>query len=471
MKPLTGLFLLFFLTGCSLHEPAQVELPVNPPAKYLSAKAGTVSGDDYAQWWLTFEDEKLNLLMEELFTKNLELTQAYAKLAQVESAFRVTHSGQSPNVAVGGEAKRSRQPGLVEDFTGSSQQLSVAAGYEIDLWGKLAAQTQAAELDYLATYLDTQTLYLGLSARFADLYFVAVEQRAQLALTEQTIRSYADTAARVESRYRLGLAPAVEMYQARQSLSGASAASYLYEARLAEAEHAMAVLLGRYPEAEPGKGLEQLPDVTSLLSTGVPAELISRRPDLQAAMKRIEAADARVAGAIADRFPSLSLTGSVGSLRQDVTAGLLKGEFWSLLGNLTLPIIDGGRRRAEVDRREAQLAEAVANYQQKVLEAFREVEDALMNNKATRLRVERLAETATATDATLRLSTNNYLGGLTDYLPVLSAQRADFDAKSRLLAAKRQLLADRISLARALGGGWMVERVNSRVTLEKDKKE
>ena len=299
---------------------------------------------------------------------------------------------------------------------------------------------------------------------------LAVEQRAQLALTEQSIVSFADTVARVENRYNLGLVPAVDMYQSRQNLTGAQAARYLFEARLAEAEHAIAVLLGRYPERNPDGSLEQLPSAPDLFAVGIPVNLISQRPDLQAALQRVEVADAKIAVAIADRFPSISLSGGYGSIRQDVTAGLIKGEFWSLLGNLVMPLVDGGRRRAEVDRQKAALREAVAAYQQIVLSAFQEVENALVNNFATGQRVERLAETAQATGATLRLTTARYLAGLTDYLPVLTAQRTDFDISNRLLAAQRQLLTDRISLARALGGSWMQDKMNSRMQLEEDKK-
>mgnify|MGYP001233842420 CR=1 FL=1 len=302
-------------------------------------------------------------------------------------------------------------------------------------------------------------------------WLTSIEQRAQLALTDQSIASFAETLLRVENRYNLGLVPAVDMYQARQSLAGAQAARYLFEASLGEVEHAIAVLIGRYPERSPGGSLEQLPGAPDLFDAGIPAELISQRPDLQAALQRVEAADYRVAAAIADRFPSISLSGGYGSLRQDVTAGLIKGEFWSLLGNLAMPLVDGGRRRAEVDRKEAALREAVANYQQKVLTAFQEVEDALVNNYATEQRVERLAETAQATGATLRLSTDRYLAGLVDYLPVLTAQRTDFDVSSRLLAARRQLLAERISLARALGGDWMRDQMNSRLQIEEDEKQ
>ena len=471
MNRVSALIMMLLLAGCSLHKPTDVSLSVAPPQEFLEKKMTGETRPLPGQWWLAFEDEQLNQLMTELFKQNLELTQAVARLEQVEALARITRSAESPFLSGGGNVGRSSQPGLSDDFIGNNQQLSLAAGYKLDLWGKLSAQSRAAELELSASRQDMQTLYLGLSARLADLYFLAIEQRAQLALTDQSIASFADTLLRVENRYNLGLVPAVDMYQARQSLAGAQAARYLFEASLGEVEHAIAVLIGRYPERSPGDSLEQLPGAPDLFDAGIPAELISQRPDLQAALQRVEAADYRVAAAIADRFPSISLSGGTGSLRQDVTAGLIKGEFWSLLGNLAMPLVDGGRRRAEVDRKEAALREAVANYQQKVLTAFQEVEDALVNNYATEQRVERLAETAQATGATLRLSTDRYLAGLVDYLPVLTAQRADFDVSSRLLAARRQLLAERISLARALGGDWMRDQMNSRLQIEEDEKQ
>jgi NodT family efflux transporter outer membrane factor (OMF) lipoprotein len=471
MNRVSALIMMLFLAGCSLYQPTEVRLSVDPPQEFLEQRMTGEERSQPGQWWLAFEDEQLNQLMAELFEQNLELTQAVARLEQVEALSRITRSAESPVLSGGGSAGRSSQPGLADDFIGNNQQLSLAAGYELDLWGKLSAQSRAAELELSASLQDLQTLYLGLSARLADLYFLAIEQRARLALTDQSIASFTDTLSRVENRYNLGLVPAVDMYQARQSLAGAQAARYLFEASLGEVEHAIAVLIGRYPERSPGGSLEQLPGAPDLFDAGIPADLISQRPDLQAALQRVEAADYRVAAAIADRFPSISFSAGYGSLRQDVTAGLIKGEFWSLLGNLAMPIIDGGRRRAEVDRKEAALREAVADYQQKVLIAFQEVEDALVNNYATELRVERLAETAQATGATLRLSTDRYLAGLVDYLPVLTAQRNDFDVSSRLLAARRQLLAERISLSRALGGDWMSNQMNARLQIEEDKKQ
>jgi len=458
---------LLLLAGCNLHTPTQVTLPVDPPDRYREVPEESPPGQEVDRWWLAFEDAQLNRLMETLFVQNLELTQAVARLDQVESLVRVNRSAQLPALGLGANLGRSEQPGLTGDVIADSEQVSLAAGFELDLWGKLAARTRAAQLDYAASQEELQTLYLGLSARLADLYFLAVEQRAKLALNDQLVSSFADTARRVEQRYRLGLAPAIDLYRSRQSLTAARAVRHVNEARLAEIEHAISVLLGRYPEPQPKNALVTLPPAPDLFSVGIPAELMSNRPDLRAALKRVESADERVAVAIADRFPTISLSGSYGSLRQEVTAGLITGEFWNLLGNLALPVFDGGRRRAEVDRQQAVLRESVAAYQQAVLNAFREVEDALVNNAATARRVTQLEATAVATGATLRLSTDRYLAGLDDYLPVLTAQRADFETRSNLISAQRQLLTDRISLARALGGSWMRETLLTRQQLEK----
>ena len=462
--------MLSAMVGCTLHEPSPVTLPVEPPPGYLESRESGMTNAPTERWWLAFQDEQLNRLMEELFRQNLELTQLIARLDQVESLVRINRSAQLPFLSSDGSLSRSQQPGLDDDFIGNTEQLSLVAGFELDLWGKLKARTKAAQLDYAAGQEDLQTLYIGLSARLADLYFLAVEQRAQMALNDQLVASYVDTEQRVERRYRLGLAPAIDMYQSRQTQTAARSIRYLYEARLAEAEHAISVLLGRYPEQNKNGSLAELPVAPDLPGVGIPADLLNNRPDLRAALTRVEAADERVAAAIADRFPTISLSGSYGTLRQDVTAGLLSGEFWSLLGNLSLPIVDGGRRRAEVDRQQAALREAVALYQQTVLNAFKDVEDALANNYATVQRLEQLAATAEATGATLRLSTDRYLAGLDDYLPVLTAQRTDFETRSNLLAAQRQLLVDRISLARALGGSWMQDQMNARLQTEKEAK-
>jgi NodT family efflux transporter outer membrane factor (OMF) lipoprotein len=456
-------FGLVALAGCSFHRPQEVALPAELPDAYLE-QGGVSSGAPFPRWWESFDDVRLNALMTELFAANLELEQAFARLDQARSAVRSVRSARRPFANIEGEGGRSRQPSFAGDFTGDNQRLAAAAGFEVDLWGKLAARTTAAEKDAQARLEELQILYLGLSAQLADLYYLAVEQRSQIDLADRTTASFADTLKRVEDRYRAGLVPPLDVYQARQSLAGAQASRHVFEANLAAAEHAIAVLLGRYPDRETAGDLAALPPISEAFPVGLPAELVGRRPDLKAALRRIEAADARVAEAIAERFPTIDLLGSYGSSRQEFSTGLIAGDFWSLLGRLMLPVVDGGRRRAEVDRRRAVVREAVGRYQQDVLDAFREVEDALSANRADEQRIVRLEENGAAAEAALRLSLDSYLDGLSDYLPVLTAQRSDFEVRSLLLAARRQLISDRITLARVLGGDWMIEPIEDRLT-------
>ncbi len=177
----------------------------------------------------------------------------------------------------------------------------------------------------------------------------------------------------------------------------------------------------------------------------------------------MRAGDARVAAAIAERFPNVNLLADYGRLRTDFGIGAITGSFWDVILQLSQPVVDGGRRRAEVDRSRAAFRESLAGYHQTVLQAFQEVEDALSANHASELRVAYLDERVAASAGSLRLSLDRYLRGLSDYLPVLTAQAAHFNAQSQLLAARRQLISDRISLARALGGNWMESELEQRL--------
>jgi NodT family efflux transporter outer membrane factor (OMF) lipoprotein len=454
---------LAVFAGCTLHHPQRIDLPVILPDSFIEDSETDVPVE---RWWETFEDEKLNQLMEEAFSSNLDLAQAYARLEQAEAVFRTTRSTQYPSLNGHGDVRREDTPGFFGNNTGNSFSYSLAAAFELDFWQKRRSSTKAARLDMEASLDEVHALYLRLSANLVDLYYLAVEQRAQIELVDRTIESFSDTLKRVERRYREGLVPALDVYQARQNLAGAESARPIFEAGLAQAEHGLAVLLGRYPDRESAGDVAILPETPESFPAGLPSDLLARRPDIQAALLRVEASDARVAAAIADRFPSFNLLGSWGRSKVAFSTGDIRGEFWNIMGDGLLPIFDAGRRRAEVNRNRALFDENLARYQAAVLTAFREVEDALARNQATEKRIARLEEQVKATSGSLRLSLERYLQGLSDYLPVLTAQASDAQTRSDLIAARRQLISDRVSLARALGGEWMEEQNQRRLTAE-----
>lgn len=452
------LFFIFLLSACSPHTK-QTAAPLPLPKTFV-ADQPVAAADLSGRWWEIFQDTELNRLMTLLFRENLDLVQGHARLRQAEMLARQSGATAYPSLNLDGQAAHSSQPGLRGDTQGESAQLSLTAGYELDLFGKLDARNRGSLLNYQTSLEDLHSLYMSLSAQLAELYFQAIEQRAQLALVDTTIVTYKDSLKRVEERYRQGLVPSVDLYQARQNLAAAQAARLNYVQGISTSENALSVLLGAYPGQVFFTAQDRIPAAPPPVPVGLPAGLLQHRPDLRAAFLRIESADAQVAAAIADRFPSLNLTAGYGVSRSDLTGTLIRGDFWNLLIRLSAPLFDAGRRKNEVSRTQAIFAEKVADYQQKVLRSFQEVRDALMANQRLEEKIQRLIEQEQASAAANRLSLQRYLGGLTDYLPVLTNQILHFNLRSQLLLAQRQLLSQRISLARALGGQWMTEELN-----------
>lgn len=410
------------------------------------------------RWWEDFHDPTLNRLMDEALANNLDLAQARARLVQARELAASGRALLFPTLNLGARLGREQSLSAGGELVGTSQSLSVAARYELDLWDKLGHESLAADLVAKASREDLKALSINLSAQVADFYFLAAEQRAQLALSDQTIAVLADTLVRVERRYREGLVGPLDLHQARQNLVEARSLRPSFSAALAKAEHGLALLLGRFPGPEAAGPLAELPAAPAAFPAGLPADLLKNRPDIEAAFLRLAASDARASAALADRFPTINLLAGYGTSRLDLGTSVLTGTVWNLLAELGQPLFDAGRREAEQRRNEALFEERMAAFRQTMLTAVREVEDALVANRTTEERLSRLGEHEQATGASLRLSLNNYFEGLSEYLPVLLAQQAHFRSQSSLLAARRQLLADRISLARALGGNFTKEQ-------------
>ncbi|NIO19862.1 MAG: TolC family protein, partial [Candidatus Aenigmarchaeota archaeon] len=233
----------------------------------------------------------------------------------------------------------------------------------------------------------------------------------------------------------------------------------LFEANLSNTLNAISLIIGRFPDKEIAGNIKELID-PPVFPVGLPSQLLVRRPDIEASLLRLKASDQRIAAAIADRFPSFNLTGTYGGASDRIRTVLdSPNTFWNILLQAAQPILDAGRRKAEVDRTNAVFRGNLAVYHETVLNAFKEVEDALAQSRASEERIKMLHERVSASEDALRLSLDNYLQGLTDYLPVLTAQQRFYDSKSTLLTAKRQFISDRIQLVRALGGKWVSEVV------------
>jgi NodT family efflux transporter outer membrane factor (OMF) lipoprotein len=462
--PIFMLAIVLTVSGCSLHESRIPESLIKVPPAFSTMD--NEPSPPVGRWWEQFEDEKLNLLMEEAFRHNLDIARAYERIRQSLALIQITNSSRGPVLNIEGSGGRARQATTSGAFTENSYSVSAAASYEIDLLGKLKSETEASRLDALASEQDFKALYVSISARLADLYFLAVEQRAQLELSDQAIASFQDTLERVEQRYRGGLVPAIDVYQSRQNLASAKSQRPLFESSLDVTLNALSVLVGRFPDKDIGGGMKTLNDAP-VFEAGLPSQLLVGRPDISAALLKLKASDKRIAAAIKDRFPSFNLIGNYGGANDNIRTVLDSPNiFWNILLQIAQPVLDSGRRKAEVSRREAVFRENLAVYHNTVLNAFKEVEDAIAKISASEKRIKALYEQVDASDNALRLALDRYMQGLTDFLPVLTEQLQHFNTRSSLLAAKRQIISDRIQLARALGGKWVNEEINKYLSLK-----
>ncbi len=458
---LLAIFMLLLGAGCTLHDPQATPFADIPGQYKAMAQVEEMPLADHQRWWLSFDDPQLNAIIAEGFTNNLDLEMAWARLRQAEALERKEHSSLWPSLDLTGSGGRSRFSGASSDVT--NYQGSLAAGYELDLWQKLAQQRHAFTLQRGAAAHELKSFYLSLAAQLAEAYYQVVELRDRIALNREIIESFAKTVALVEWRYQRGVAPSLDLYQARQTLLSSKAELPLLESELQAAENRLAVLLGALPGSQDFGTLTVLPDLQLSFAQGLPADLITNRPDIEAAFFSLQAADAEVAAAIADRFPSFKLTANYGGQGSELNSLLQSPNlFWNLLANMAQPLVDGGRRRHEVERKKAIFAERAAAYRLSVLKAFQEVEDALMKERGVDANMEMLVERQEVTAATLRLALERYQQGLDDFLPVLTAQASDASARIALIAAQRQRISSRIQLARSLGGSWMHAEMGER---------
>jgi NodT family efflux transporter outer membrane factor (OMF) lipoprotein len=452
MKNFLILLLILTLTGCASYKSMMHRSAIDMPSSYsnIDNKPAPPAG----KWWEQFRDVKLNYLMEETFIHNLDIAQAYERLEQSKDILLKTDSARGLIMNLEGTAGRRQQSVLSRSVTTNNYSLSAAAKYELDIWGKLKSGTSAAKFDVMASEQDLNALYISISAQLADLYYLAVEQQAQLDLSDKTIDSFEDTLDRVERRYRSGLVPALDVYQSRANLASAKAQRPIFESSFTTSINAIAVIIGRFPDRKSIYIAEEM-NVPPEFNAGVPSQLLMRRPDINAALLRLTASNERIGAAISDRFPSFNLSGNYGGSSEKLKDILDSPNIiWNILMQIAQPILDAGNRKAEVNRTKAVFRENLALYHKTVLNAFREVEDSLAKSRTSEERIMMLGDTVSASENSYRISLDNYMQGLTDYLPVLTEQLRHFTAKSNLLTAKRQLLSNRIQLARALGGAW-----------------
>lgn len=412
------------------------------------------------RWWETFEDPELNALVDEALAANPTLQQAWARLQQARAVAVQAGSALYPdltvNAGVGYSHLHGEGSGALRTVGGDDYSLGAMSRYEVDLWGKIRSEREAALLQVDATREDVNAAAMTLAAEVTRLWAAVIAQRMQRALLDEQLRINTIYLELVNLRFRMALGSALDVYQQQQILERVRAEIPLVEEQERLGLHQLAVLIGKPPGAELPIGRTALPAPSSVPATGLPAGLLTARPDVRASVLRLDAADWKVAAARADRLPNLTLKADF-TLGSDELSRLFDQWLFSLAADLAAPVFDGRRRAAEVARTRAVVEETLARHREVVLTAVREVEDALVTERALREHIAAVERQLATAKRALSEAQERYRKGLNDYLPVLTQILSTQELQLNLIQRRNELLVARVNLYRALGGGWTAD--------------
>ena len=429
-------------------------MPVSLPKTFSQTGASAVPD----QWWTAFGDEQLNGLTHQALRDNFSLQMAWDRLDQARALARAARADLSPSLtATAGAARTVTKTRGTNRAYATVFALGLSASYEVDLWGRVRSLREAARLDTAATREDLHAAAMTLTAEVASTWYQLIEQRAHLKLLDAQVRTSEDYLDIITLKFRRGQAPAADVLQQRQQLEAIRGKRVKVASDEETLRHRLAVLLGRAPGTFTPPVGDELPPRPPLPESGLPAALMQRRPDVRAAYLRVHSADQRVAAAIADRFPKLSLTADA-----DTTADTVRDLFdnWvaAVAANLVAPLLDGGARAAEVQRSRAAASEYFHGYGQAVLEAVEEVANAMTREARQQEYVESLRRQIKLSRQSTDQTRDNYTKGTMDFTRFLTTLIAHYELERTYVQARRELVQFRINLYKALGGGWRLRR-------------
>lgn len=475
------------LAGCSF-APDYARPALDLPVQWTGPAAG--QGLEI-QWWKRFEDPILNQLVNEALAYNQNLAVAMARVEQARAYLGYARGEQFPTLSGSGSAGKSRfsadasaDYGLAKGLgtlqnslhtldpripagagspgrEGESWSAGLQAVWELDLWGKYRNATAAAREQLLASEAGQRGVMLSLAGQTSIAYFDLRNYDAQLNIARRTLQTREEALKIYQARYDEGLISELDFLRAKTETDTMRANVYTAEYQVATAESALLVLAGRSPraifEAVPERGLsiDTLPGAPQL-PAGLPSQLLERRPDIVAAEAQLRAANYQIGVVKAAWFPSISLTGQLGTqsgkLDQLFTGA---SDMWTLGGSLSVPLLTFGRISSNVKISEAAMREALANYALTVQEAFRDIRNALVIQQRTTDIADTLAIAVDNLRRATELARLRYENGYASYLDVLDAERSLFDAEVQLSNVRTSHLSSIVQVCMALGGGWV----------------
>jgi multidrug efflux system outer membrane protein len=439
--------------------------PIAPESVAVDTSAGPVPPDTSGTlaWFDLLQDPELRRLVETALKENRDVRIAIATISEFRAQYGVARGDFFPQItlnALGGRTKEAF--GSLGSFTFNELQPTADLSWELDFWGRIRRSTEAARNDLLAQRENRRAVVLTLVGDVASAYLQLRQLDLELEISRRTLDANRETLRLARRRFDQGLISELDVRQFESEVASPAASVAQLEGQITQTENLLSLLVGRNPGGIPrGRPLTEVLGELAVPAF-IPSSLLERRPDVRQAEAQLHAATARIGAAKADLFPTFTVTGEYGSFSQN-TENLFKksSEIYSIFGAVSMPLFTGGKVGKQVDVARARAEQSRYSYEQTVLTALREVEDALAGVRASRNQVAAQQTQVDALRRALGLAEMRYQAGASSYLDLLDAQRSLFSAELSLAQVQGQQATDAVTLYRALGGGWPVTSADS----------
>jgi len=461
MKMNKTLLLLSFvlISGCMMGPNFQKPEP-ETPENYIYADTLQADADSVLnlKWWELFNDPVLDTLVNYALENNKNMLIAASRVEEARASLGFIKADIYPRLDLQASAARGNLAGAIKLESASSQYyIAPVLNWEIDFWGKFRRANEAARAQLMASMYSYRTVQISLISEVISTYFMLLDFRRRLEITEHTLESRLHSLDIIQKRYDKGIIPEIDLNQSQIQKEIAAASIPATERLIATTENALSILLGTLPTTiQEGDLLEyqfEPPDIPM----GIPSTLLERRPDVVEAEYLFKAQNARIGVAEAMRFPAFNLTGIYGLASQDLSKLTTEGNAWSVSGSLFGPLFNFNKTTLRVEIEEERTKQALFNYENTVLFAFRDVEDALVSVDTYKRELAAIHRKFLAAKNANTLSKERYDKGVTSYLEVLEMERTLFTVELELSALKQQYYNAYVKLYKALGGGWISE--------------
>ena len=457
---------LMAVTGCLVgpdYKPPQTQVP-SSWTETATAQPPAHPYQDLVHWWTTFNDPMLSLLVDRAIQSNLDLKLAQARIRQARAARNVTAAGLGPTVNAGGTYTRSgsavKTSSGTENNTSNLYRTGLDSAWEIDIFGGVRRSVEAADASVQAAVEDRRDVLVTLAAEVGLNYTDLRSFQQQIAIAQENLKAQRHTAEITRQRYQAGFVGALDVANSEAQVATTASQIPLLESFARQSIYSLSILLGREPSAllEELTPVADIPAAPPAAPVGVPADLLRRRPDIRRAEAQIHAATAQIGVATADLFPKFALSGSIGYQSNQFSLWVdWVNRFWSFGPTASWEIFASGAIRANIELQKAVQEQSLIAYQQTVLTALQDVENALVASTKEAQRREALAAAVDSNRKAVQYSLQLYTQGQIDFLNVLDSQRSLYVSQQALVQSTHDISTDLVALYKALGGGWTEE--------------